>query len=384
MTPKALWAQIAGLLQHIAGQYRDLAEEYSDDGIPWFRIRPEELIPRGSIHQMLARTEHGIKQPQPRTKGDTMAYPDSQSDKQNPEGPQTLGIEALPFIRVTEAEYEALLDTYRGKGWTRPISRDQCPETLVGAVHHLDPNHRLTAITERPYGGGEEIYWIRDTSPLSSIPHEPVAVVPRPKLFPTTTPHGLILTQNVEKAQRNPPYLHLDEVRRHITFRHRSVVEKDSAYKQIIPYCLIRQGGAYLVTQRLKTQGESRLHGAASLGIGGHWNTSDPHIYAALRRELREELALDTTTTFEPRILGIVNDDTTPVGSVHFGVVFLLDLIGDESIRLDTNEMHGRFVPPAELDEFRREVLDGAEWESWSKFLADAILDGNNPVRKEA
>lgn len=73
---------------------------------------------------------------------------------------------------------------------------------------------------------------------------------------------------------------------------------------------------------------EARLHGLRSLGIGGHVNPIDAPtpfdwlltLTQGFSRELAEEFpAAKTGIT---RVLGLVNEDTSPVGRVHLGLVF--------------------------------------------------------------
>lgn len=117
----------------------------------------------------------------------------------------------------------------------------------------------------------------------------------------------------------------------------RSAAEDDPSHKQVIPYVLIRKGDRYLHYVRGKTSGEKRLVSLGSIGIGGHINHGDENLFlgglefyeAALQRELHEELRMDGR--FETRTLALINDDSTPVGRVHFGIVHVCDL-GDQNV----------------------------------------------------
>jgi len=117
----------------------------------------------------------------------------------------------------------------------------------------------------------------------------------------------------------------------------RSKAEDDPSFKQVIPYVLIRKGDTLLHYVRGKKSGEKRLVAMGSIGIGGHINHQDENLFlsgmeaydAALQRELHEELKMDGR--FTTRIIGLINDDSTPVGQVHFGV-FHLCTLGDENV----------------------------------------------------
>jgi predicted NUDIX family phosphoesterase len=152
----------------------------------------------------------------------------------------------------------------------------------------------------------------------------------------------------------------------------RSVAEVDPTHKQIIPYCLIRRRQGDSVPQfyayyRSKKQGEQRLHGKRSLGIGGHVNPCDAHAdvsdyLAGLKRELAEELVLPA---YQLRALyGIVNDDSNDVGKVHVGVVHICDVDTDAVAAVDDTEMlDGCLMSLAEL------VADVESFEIWSQLI---------------
>src|SRR5207253_2777708 len=113
-------------------------------------------------------------------------------------------------------------------------------------------------------------------------------------------------------------------------FRPRSEVEDDPGFKQIIPYVIFRAGDWVFCYTRGKSQGEVRLHRLRSLGVGGHVAEADAGGRAtldayemALRRELEEEVAIQSEGSI--RRVGLINDDSNPVGQVHLGVVHLYE-----------------------------------------------------------
>jgi predicted NUDIX family phosphoesterase len=162
----------------------------------------------------------------------------------------------------------------------------------------------------------------------------------------------------------------------------RSQAERDPAFKQWIPYVLLEDGSGALANYP-RNGTEARLHGRHSLGLGGHVNPCDAPaavpptasyawwrevLWRGMRRELSEEFpaALEGTT----RLLGLVNEDTGPVGLVHLGIVFHHRL--DESAPTP---------PEGELEGLRwlpRESIGADPWtldrfESWSR-LALTLL----------
>ena len=158
-------------------------------------------------------------------------------------------------------------------------------------------------------------------------------------------------------------------------FRPRAEVEDDPSYKQLIPYVILRAGGLVFRYTRGGTGGEARLRQLHSIGVGGHVDEADADGRAtrasydvALRRELAEELVLDLGDRDTPPPVGFINDDDTPVGRVHLGVVHLVDL---DSPHLEVREAalaDPRFVA---LDELvaGREAL-----ESWSRHCLEGLL----------
>src|SRR5205807_8556202 len=101
---------------------------------------------------------------------------------------------------------------------------------------------------------------------------------------------------------------------------------------QIIPYAIIAYGDRVLYYVRGKKAGEQRLVAKGSIGIGGHMNDTDESLFAwdeeayraGVQREVNEEIRIETT--FEDRIVAMLNDDTTEVGRFHLGVVHVFKL----------------------------------------------------------
>jgi predicted NUDIX family phosphoesterase len=112
-------------------------------------------------------------------------------------------------------------------------------------------------------------------------------------------------------------------VARHGRYLDRAIAENDPSFKQLIPYVVVRDADRVFLMHRTDAGGDSRLHGRASIGVGGHLNPVDEGsdaLMAGLRREWAEELDASWEPEFE--LLGLLNDDTNPVGAVHLGVVF--------------------------------------------------------------
>jgi predicted NUDIX family phosphoesterase len=85
-----------------------------------------------------------------------------------------------------------------------------------------------------------------------------------------------------------------------------------------------------------------------------------------LRREWREELVADFEPAFAP--VALLNDDTTEVGAVHLGVVFLTDAGGRPVAVRETHKLEGAFATSAEV----AAVADRLE--SWSLLVHEALV----------
>ena len=96
--------------------------------------------------------------------------------------------------------------------------------------------------------------------------------------------------------------------------------------------------------RRTRAGGDARLHDRWSIGVGGHLNPGDADLFGGLRREWREELVADFEPAFEP--LALLNDDTTDVGAVHLGIVFVADAAGRPVAVRETDKLEGRFAEP--------------------------------------
>ena len=159
-------------------------------------------------------------------------------------------------------------------------------------------------------------------------------------------------------------------------FMDRAEAEDDPSFKQLIPYCVFRHGERILHYTRGKSGGESRLHAKISVGVGGHINPIDadsgrtgPEVYhAAVARELDEELELPGGQS--QRIIGLLNDDSNPVGKVHLGIVHLIDLESDAVSSREDALANLAFSPLADLNGEHFERL-----ETWSAFCVRHLAD---------
>lgn len=154
----------------------------------------------------------------------------------------------------------------------------------------------------------------------------------------------------------------------HARYVDRQIAERDASHKQLIPYVVVRDGEDVFLMERTDAGGDARLHGKASIGVGGHLNPVDQGedaLMAGLRREWAEELVADWTPEF--RLVGLINDDSNPVGAVHLGVVFAVEANGRAVDVRERDKLTGAFVPPEAIT---------AAWdrlETWSQLVASAL-----------
>jgi predicted NUDIX family phosphoesterase len=149
-------------------------------------------------------------------------------------------------------------------------------------------------------------------------------------------------------------------------YRPRPAMERDPSWKQVIPYLVLRDGERWFLMRRTRGGGDERLHEKWSIGVGGHLNPGDGGIDRGLLREWQEELVADFVPPFRP--LGLLNDDTTDVGSVHLGVVFVADAAGREVAIREIDKLTGDFVTTDV-------VAGGADHlETWSRIVFDFLV----------
>lgn len=157
----------------------------------------------------------------------------------------------------------------------------------------------------------------------------------------------------------------MDVVARHGRYQLRDAMEHDPTYKQIIPYLVLRDGERYFLMRRTRAGADQRLHDRWSIGVGGHLNPGDDGLLGGLRREWCEELEAD----FEPAFtaLALLNDDTTDVGAVHLGIVFVADAAGRPVAVREHDKLTGAFATAGEVAAVAEDL------ETWSRLVFEAL-----------
>jgi len=145
----------------------------------------------------------------------------------------------------------------------------------------------------------------------------------------------------------------------------RGDAEDDPSLKQVIPYLVLRDGERWFLMRRTRAGGDARLHDLGSIGVGGHLNPGDGDVAGGLRREWREEVEADFLPDFTA--VGLLNDDTTPVGSVHVGFVYTADAAGRPVAIRETDKLTGAFATTDEVAAVQ------AGLETWSRLAFEAL-----------
>ena len=157
-----------------------------------------------------------------------------------------------------------------------------------------------------------------------------------------------------------------------ILYLNRSDAEKDKRYKQLIPYVLVICNNKILRYRRGRGGQETRLHGLYSVGIGGHISEEDNQLFSksiggyeeGMRRELKEEVDIDEV---KETLVAVINDDSTEVGYVHFGVVHIMHVANENVAGRRNGIVAPEFVPMVEA------VKDPSVYESWSRFCLEHL-----------
>jgi len=155
-----------------------------------------------------------------------------------------------------------------------------------------------------------------------------------------------------------------------LTLLRRRVAEVDTCYKHLVVYGILTYQDAVFAYRRGRQTSETRLEGRLSVGVGGHVSSSDlcslhRNCEGALLREMAEEISIESE--YRLRCVAVVNDDSDPVGKVHFGIVYVALLARPwVHVREGSLEEMG-FVSARDL------ARHTERFESWSQICAREI-----------
>jgi predicted NUDIX family phosphoesterase len=183
-------------------------------------------------------------------------------------------------------------------------------------------------------------------------------------VIPTAILHEAGLFQGLSRDVEHYGTRLLDP--RNFSFLRRGQAEEDSSFKQLIPYVVMKFRDQVFHYTRGHGAGEERLRALRSIGIGGHINpvdhAQDEHPYRqGMLREITEEVALGSG--YSETCLGFINDDATPVGQVHLGIVHVFELESPRVERREIDLIEAGFAPISVL------LTEIAGFETWSQFV---------------
>jgi predicted NUDIX family phosphoesterase len=187
---------------------------------------------------------------------------------------------------------------------------------------------------------------------------EKVLVIPTERFRAAGHFHGLLAATDAYRDAILDPSA--------FSFRPRYEVETDPSFKQLIPYIVLKCGDLLFHYRRGSAGTEKRLEALRSVGIGGHISEADaaggidPY-HTGMMRELTEEVELGCG--FTQRCIGFINDDRTPVGSVHLGVVHVFELESPAAKSREDALAESGFAKWNELLRFAE------QFETWSQFV---------------
>ena len=134
---------------------------------------------------------------------------------------------------------------------------------------------------------------------------------------------------------------------------------------------------------RGKAGSEKRLVGRRSIALGGHIDQADKRLSSsskdlyllAARRELSEEVKIESS--YREQIVALINDDSTNVGKVHFGILQVWDLEEAKVTKIEKEIIETGF--------YSFQTLKGliSELESWSVIALHALDDPLTPLYSE-
>ena len=168
-------------------------------------------------------------------------------------------------------------------------------------------------------------------------------------------------------------------------FRKRNELEEDPSFKQIIPYVIISckevdpsgvmRGQSFYMFRRTTKQTEKRLHNKLHLGVGGHMilgSSKEPeeqYLISELKRELFEEVKLLNGCLIEGiEYIGLINDDTIPVGRCHIGLLYIIHVSNKDVVINEADKMTAEWVDKPHLEEYYEEM------ETWTKLAIDYYI----------
>ena len=146
---------------------------------------------------------------------------------------------------------------------------------------------------------------------------------------------------------------YIDLIKKDGEFKRRGDMEIDPSFKQLISYILFKYKDKYFLYRYLKEHHEKRLMQDYIIGIGGHVDFEDAKegedvLIRCRDREWDEEVDY-RDELLQKKLVGILNDDSRPVETVHLALVYLFEGSTPNISIKEKDQMIGEFYGPEEL-----------------------------------
>ncbi len=173
---------------------------------------------------------------------------------------------------------------------------------------------------------------------------------------------------------------YIDVIKKNCEFKRRGDVENDPFFQQIIPYIVFNFKDKYFIYRYLKNAGEKRLVNHCRLGIGGHINPIDENaskdiLETGMMREWNEEVDFKGNL-LQKKLVGILNDDSTPVEQVHLGLVYNFSGDSPNIFVKETDKIKGELVNIGELENYIKNSKG-----IWARIVYNEYLSKLHPVK---
>ena len=147
-------------------------------------------------------------------------------------------------------------------------------------------------------------------------------------------------------------------------------LEKNSNFRQVIPYFVVRYKDKYLFTTRSNRGGEKRLYQRGLVGFGGHVRAEDvagKDLLSWGERELSEELFISGKKTLTYK--GIIVTEIDEVAKFHIGVLIIVDVTNPRVLIKESDKFMGsQWLSLPELQNLKDSL------EGWSKLVVESGL----------
>ncbi len=240
----------------------------------------------------------------------------------------------------------------------------QVPDKLYGRDAGSSYQRQLGAWLPKPFALPDLTQLVRSVNK----DREPIMTVPRDQLFCGEYFEGFRPASEVDYESR---------VRQNALFMKRGEAETNPQFKQPIAYVVIvnpetQKIFAYQRAVDPRNYEEQRLSGKWSIGVGGHVRNEDRKsqdpLLSSLERELNEEVEI--SEEYDKKFVGYVNYDSDEVGTVHFGLVYVIKTTADVKAK-DPELLASKMLS---VDELKTIAKDPAYVvETWTQILLDNI-----------